>query len=119
MYDQFKQLDTSNSSWIKSKDEPTKRVYYRREENLPAYTMLSDTILDANICHIVACFEQTDIMVDMYKAFTELKWLVRRGEANGLLYARQSMPFPLKDRDLCFHISGVGDPLNKGMITIS
>ena len=119
MYEQFGQLEQHHSSWTKEKDEPFKRVYYRREQDMPAYTMLSDTIIEANLIHVLACFEQTDIMLDMYKEFAQLKWIVKRGDSNGLMYARQNMPFPLKDRDLCFHLSGVGDPKNKGIITIS
>ena len=55
----------------------------------------------------------------MYRDFNDVKWIRKVGDCNGLLYAKQALPWPLSTRDVAFHVSGVIDYKNKGMISIS
>ena len=68
---------------------------------------------------MIACFDNFDILVDMCPTFYDFKYVNKRGEGNALVYCKNKFPWPLKDRDLCFHYSAVGDYVNHGVITIS
>lgn len=53
------------------------------------------------------------------KEFYDLKWLQRRGKGNGLIWGKQSYPWPMHHRDITFYASGVLDFKNRGVITVS
>ena len=119
MFDQFQDLESQNSTWTKTIEKPHKRVYHRKEDGLATFTMLSDSILDCPVDHLIACFADISTMQAMYKEFDDVRWVHRKSDISGLLYAIQKFPFPLSNRDLCVHVSGVVDYSNKGMLYVS
>lgn len=103
---------SSGSSWEQTTDTETRKVAYKQEEGKSVYTMLTDTIINTDVKNLVACFEQAEILVDMFTTFSEVRWVKRIGDQSGLIYSRQKIPWPLSDRDLCFHISCIIDRKN-------
>lgn len=78
-----------------------------------------DCVTDAALCETVACYENLEVLEDLMKEFYDLKWVKKRGKANGLIYGKQSFPWPMWHRDITMYASGVFDFKNKGVITIS
>ena len=118
LIDQEEQVE-DGSCWVKFYDEPDKRVFYKQEEGLVYGTIMTDCITDAGICETLACYDNFEVLEELMKEFYDLKWLQRRGKANGLIWGKQSYPWPMHHRDITFYASGVLDFKNRGVITVS
>lgn len=109
----------SNNPWQKNIDEPERRVFWRIEEGQETYSILTDTIMEGPLVNLVATFEQFHILADVFETFFDLQWRRRIGESAGLVYTKQKLPWPLSDRDMCFHLTGVTDLKNKAIVNVS
>ena len=92
MYQQFYEIDNINnilskSEWVKGFESEEMRIYFRQEKGMPNLSFLTDIVIDANLIHLVACFENLHILEEMFQDFHDLQWVHKRGNANGLLYA--------------------------------
>jgi len=89
------------------------------ENGFETCTTLSDCIIDADYIETLACFENIEILEDLMKEFYDLKWENRIGNVSGMCSVKVKMPWPLKDRMLIMHTSGIADYKNKGVLLIS
>ena len=49
---------------------------------------MTDCVTDAALPETVACYENLEVLEDLMKEFYDLKWVKRRGKANGLIYGK-------------------------------
>lgn len=68
---------------------------------------------------LLACFDCTEVLVDLMPDFKMIKYLYKQNAVQGLLYVEQNFPWPLAVREMVFNVSGVQDYKNRGCFTIS
>lgn len=85
---EYQNIKKNDDVWTSCTDEETRRVLYRKEEG-GVFTFLTDTIINSPAKNTVACFENLEILQDMFPTFKEVKWLKRQGDQSGLAYFRQ------------------------------
>ena len=89
------------------------------DKNTPYGTVLTDLVCNASITEVISCFDNHSILKEMLAGCESIKYIYKRGEANGLCHMETKFPWPLKNRDMAFHYSGVADHINHAIITIS
>lgn len=100
-------------------DEPDKRVFYRKEPGCNFQTLMTDCVVQANFMQALACYENVEILSKLLPEFYEIKWLKKATDSKGMMSAKQKFPWPLRDREMYYHVTGVADYKNKGLITVS
>jgi hypothetical protein len=68
---------------------------------------------------VVACYDNMDVLNALMPEFYDLDWLMKTTDTKGLMYGKQKFPWPLCHRELYYHVTGVQDYTNKGIITVS
>lgn len=107
------------NGWQLKYNEPDKKIFLKLENGFETCTTLSDCIIDADYIETFACFENLEILEDLMKEFYDLKWEKRAGYVSGLCSTKIKMPWPLSDRMLIMHTTGIADYKNKGVLLIS
>lgn len=118
-YKEVAEYQKANSKYEKCVDLPDRRIIYTKEEGSNVFTVGADNLIDCPLKNLVATHDQAQILDEMFPTFYDTKWARRVGDLSGLLYAKQKLPWPLADRDMCFTITMIVDHVNKGLLAVS
>lgn len=82
-------------------------------------SVITDMVLDMPYAKVVSCYDNLEVLDELMPEFYDLKWYNKVTDFKGMLYGKQSFPWPLSHRDMCFHSTGVADPKNRGCMSLS
>jgi hypothetical protein len=109
----------ADSKYTRCVDLPERRVIWAREGTSPIFLVGADNIINTPFKNALATHDQAQILDAMFPHFYDTKWHRRIGDLSGLLYAKQKMPWPLADRDMCFTITMIIDHVNHALLAVS
>ena len=78
-----------------------------------------DTIIDANIMHMFATFENFEVLKELIPQVYNVKPVFKATDSKFVLSSMLYYPWPISDRELIVHITGAMDYANKGILTLS
>ena len=79
--------DPDTSGWNIYYNEPTIRIFYKQEEGQNFGSTITDSIIDADITRVVACYDNFEIIGgNLMKEFYDLRWEKKVTDIKGVMY---------------------------------
>jgi hypothetical protein len=98
-------------------NETKRKVYIKKET--PYVSIAFETIVDVDVLHMTAIFDNFECLMELVPILYKVTPLYKATDSKMILRALWDYPWPLADRELVMHVTGVVDYKNKGVLTLS
>jgi hypothetical protein len=107
------------NGWTIYHNEHDKRTFYKQEPGCLYGSVITDCVVEAPMDHVVACYDNIEVCEEMMPDFHDLKWCTKITDVKGVLKGKQYFPWPMATREMYMHVTGVFDPKNKAVMSVS
>lgn len=102
-----------------SVNETTKRVFIKKESNSPYVNYLGEMIVDTNMLHILASFDNFECLKELLPIVYNISTVYKATDFKLLVSLLVDYPWPLADRSIITRGTGTLDFTNKGILMLS
>ena len=91
----------------------------KKEKDSPYLNVGMETIVNVNVMHMFSMFDNFDALMELLPQIYQVAPIFKATDSKFIMRLFLNYPWPLSDRELIVHVTGVVDYTNKALLVLS